>query len=454
MAAVEHAYRYPFTSGLETGRDGPRLILATSGGANPNPSFFRGRITQPRRPAALLLAVAAVAATRFFVPAATVARILREADPVVTSGGDRLRFESFSVCSGVYSRLDLLPDALDGEWLQHGTTNVDFGSHMRRVLSAVHEEERVGLSVGAGSVEVSQEFGAAIERKVALPERWLRGFVEVQCYQSEMKPAFELAAPDAARFLSALPREVPPKEAPMYAVPNGRGLRLTTRATAGSVGVGGAGRLRILAGLGRTAKALRVYRHDDGASGWELVFDDARFHMVLSPEASRGFSGEGQALQALAAAEGDSAVARVRAALRWQACIRPRELAAEAGIDEPVARLALARLGVRGLVGFDLGDDAWFHRELPFDRSVIEANQPRLVEARELVAAGAVRITKLDGTVVEGWVRGAEVEHRVRLDGEEARCTCPWFSRNQGARGPCKHVLAARLAAREAVERR
>jgi uncharacterized Zn finger protein len=140
--------------------------------------------------------------------------------------------------------------------------------------------------------------------------------------------------------------------------------------------------------------------------------------------------------------------------LRWQACIRPRELAAEAGIDEPVARLALARLGVRGLVGFDLGDDAWFHRELPFDRSVIEANQPRLVEARELVAAGAVRITKLDGTVVEGWVRGAEVEHRVRLDGEEARCTCPWFSRNQGARGPCKHVLAARLAAREAVERR
>ena len=57
---------------------------------------------------------------------------------------------------------------------------------------------------------------------------------------------------------------------------------------------------------------MRVYRHDDGASGWELVFDDARFHMVLSPSPSRGFSGEGQALLALAAADGGTATARVR----------------------------------------------------------------------------------------------------------------------------------------------
>ncbi|MDR1635525.1 MAG: SWIM zinc finger domain-containing protein [Bifidobacteriaceae bacterium] len=28
----------------------------------------------------------------------------------------------------------------------------------------------------------------------------------------------------------------------------------------------------------------------------------------------------------------------------------------------------------------------------------------------------------------------------------EATCTCPWYGRHHGARGPCKHVLAATLA--------
>lgn len=33
--------------------------------------------------------------------------------------------------------------------------------------------------------------------------------------------------------------------------------------------------------------------------------------------------------------------------------------------------------------------------------------------------------------------------HALRLGHD--RCTCPWFAKHQGSRGPCKHVLAARL---------
>ncbi|MBT8415649.1 MAG: SWIM zinc finger family protein, partial [Boseongicola sp.] len=25
------------------------------------------------------------------------------------------------------------------------------------------------------------------------------------------------------------------------------------------------------------------------------------------------------------------------------------------------------------------------------------------------------------------------------------RCTCPWFAKNAGQRGPCKHVLAVEM---------
>ncbi len=39
-------------------------------------------------------------------------------DPVVTSHEDRLRFESFSGCCGVYARLDVLPGGLDGDVLE------------------------------------------------------------------------------------------------------------------------------------------------------------------------------------------------------------------------------------------------------------------------------------------------------------------------------------------------
>jgi hypothetical protein len=45
-----------------------------------------------------MLAYAAVARARYYTPASVVAALVR--DPVVTSNGDRIRFESFSGCCG------------------------------------------------------------------------------------------------------------------------------------------------------------------------------------------------------------------------------------------------------------------------------------------------------------------------------------------------------------------
>ncbi|WP_071605937.1 SWIM zinc finger family protein [Budvicia aquatica] len=30
------------------------------------------------------------------------------------------------------------------------------------------------------------------------------------------------------------------------------------------------------------------------------------------------------------------------------------------------------------------------------------------------------------------------------FDGNNQRCTCEWYGKHQGARGPCKHVLAVK----------
>lgn len=444
--ALEYTYRYPQPSSLTGEGKEERLFLATSGGAESHPFFFRGALTEPRRTADLLLALVRIVQARFHIPASMLAKIIALSDPVVTCSEDRLRFEGFSACCSTYARVDLLPNAIDGVFLGHGTTNVDFNPPMRAALTRLREREPVRLSVGGAEVGLETATGSVIERKVPLPVRWLKGFVESQAYLARMTPQWEVSGTEARRFLRALPRQGTQGKV-AWVTRSGPGLRLSQVASKGAVRVAGVERLRVLEDISRHALSLRVHATPDGqATSWELRCPDARFHLALSPEIWRGFSGEGQALHALAEGGGEEARDRLRAALRWQPRIEIAEVARECSLDLLAARAALAQLATSGVVGFDVSEDAYFHRELPFDLSLIEQLQPRLKGARKLVAEGAVRIENRTAEQVEAWVQGSGVEHRVRVTADGARCTCPWFSKHQGERGPCKHVLAVQIA--------
>ena len=146
-AVLEQHYRYPVPSAVvpaHPGTTGPaRLRLATSGGPAANPRFFVGTLVRPVVAADLLLAVGDVVRARFHVPSAMLARILLTADPVVTCADDRIRVEGFSACCSAYARVDLLPEAVDGERLGRGTTNVDLGAELRAALATVQDQEPV-----------------------------------------------------------------------------------------------------------------------------------------------------------------------------------------------------------------------------------------------------------------------------------------------------------------------
>jgi hypothetical protein len=260
-----------------------------------------------------------------------------------------------------------------------------------------------------------------------------------------MDRCWEISGLEAQRFLRSLPRSQSTSTGQV--APIGRGLRLTQIAAKDSLRVVGLRRLRVLEDLARHARTLRVYRDPaTSASAWELDLGEARFHLVLSPEESRGFSGEGQALSDLASDQWKDALARVRASLKWQYTINHDALGEKLDLSRQAITAALGVLGARGLVGFDLAAERYFHRELPFDLSLIDALQPRLRDARKIVAEGGVRITRQEGEQVEAYVCGTEVEHRVRLMDGESKCTCPWYAKHHGERGPCKHVLALQLA--------
>jgi len=443
----EQTYTYlrPSTVTFAEGRSD--LSLSTSGGrtaAGPaaHPVFFDGFLGHPEQSAAALLSVAKVARTRFYLPPGMVAAVLRAADPVVTSNGDRLRFESFSACCGVYARYDVLPGAMDGPALDSGTTNVDFNPPMREALARVGGLDPVHLQVGDDVVVTTMD-GAVTEKKVPLPERWLKGFAEVQLSASAMRPVFEIRAAEARQFLRSLPASTSRK--PLWVVPADRGLRLTTRPSPDGIALSGTDRLKPLEPLLRFARSLRGYAapHDPqgAASLWELELDDARLVLTLSPESSRGFSGEGGVLWDLA----DDATAEdadlVSALLAFEPTIDIDQLAADAALTPERVRRALGQLGAAGRVGYDAAEGAFFHRELPYDPTLLESMHPRLRDARALVEAGSVRF---DGDT--GYVRTGDAEHVVRPTPDGDRCTCPWYAKHRTSRGPCKHILAVDLA--------
>jgi hypothetical protein len=442
----EQTYTYVRPSALTFGRGRADLRLATSGGrtaAGPaeHPVFFEGFLGHPEQAATALLAVAKVARSRFFVPPGMVAATLRAADPVVTSNGDRLRFESFSACCGVYVRYDALPGSLEGTVLDTGTTNVDFNPPMREALARVGGLEPLHLHVGE-DVVVRTLDAQVTEKKVRLPERWLKGFAEVQRACATAVPVFDVAGGEARRFMRSVPRSGSRK--PVWVVPVGQGLRITTRPTPEGVSLSGLDRLTPLEPLLRFARSMRAYTgpHDPrGSTGvWELRLDDARLVLVLSPDASRGFSGEGGVLWDLADHQSADDADLVSALLSFEPRIDVPRLAAESGMAADRVTRALSRLAAAGRVGYDTAEAAYFHRELPYDAERLAIMHPRLRDATALVESDAVRV---DGAVA--YVRSGTTEHVVRRTSDGDRCTCPWYAKHKNARGPCKHVLAVDL---------
>jgi hypothetical protein len=422
--------------------------LETSSGAAPadaaaHPRFFGGFLTAPAAAAAAVLTVANVAAARFNLSVGA------SLDPVVTAGGGLLRFESFSGCGGVYARLDILPPGLDGDDVGHGTTNVDVNPPLRRALALLSGLEPLQLTVGPEELEVKTFDGRFVEKRVPLPRRWLHGFAEAQVLAAGMVLRAEVPAARAAALLRTLPRPSSRSAArtSRWVVPAGAGLRPASRPAPGAVYLPGVERLSVLQPLLRHATAVRLYAPADAegepaAVAWEFRLPGMRLVVTLSPDAYRGFSGEGGVLSDLASGTAADDAADLLSMLpAWEQKVEVAGLSRQAGLPPGRVRAALTVLGASGQIGYDLAEEAYFFRQLPWSEGDAETYNPRLVAARALVADGAVRLDAAAARVGTG-----ESVNLVRTDQTgRLSCTCQWWARYRGGRGPCRHVLAVRM---------
>lgn len=432
--AVEYVYRYPFASEIDSERQ-PELRLATFTDDDSSPHFFQGGLRYPHQTAKLLLALVWLLRSRFHRPELMVLG----ADPIVTAHESFLRLEVFSNCCSVYARVDLPPDAIDGETLGRGATNVDFNPPMIAALGKIRANDDLRLSVGADEFVLRHKAGEVVERRVQLPIRWLKGLVAVTAYGSQLKCVHDVSAAQAQRFLRSLPRQVEHRSR-WWVCRSASGLRLSQRESANAVETGGLERLRVLEDLVHMAKSMRIYQAEGvEASCWVLEFETARLTMLMTHDVWRGFSGEGQGLEQMALRPSDAALDSAKAVLRWQAIVDPA-LISESDAARGRLRDGLAFLATQGLVGFDSFAGHYFHRELPFDFAAVEKLQPRLKAARKLVEAQAISRA---GDVFT--VRSGDTTHTVRIVGDDAHCTCPWYAKHQNRRGPCKHILAVTI---------
>ncbi|MDR2255540.1 MAG: SWIM zinc finger family protein [Arthrobacter sp.] len=441
---------YVAESALDGGALGLALAPAlTPEGLSASPSFFHGFALHPQVLARGLVTLADITSTRYFKYVPTTLR-----DPVLTAHGDRLRAEVFSACNGVYARLDVLGSGLDGGEIAHGTTNVDVGSKMRQLLSSVGRDATLHLDVGREGLRAVTATDTAVERPVQMPDRWVRALGNAAELHHGFVEAFRVGKLPARQFLTQLP-PVTSTTKSGWLTASRTGLRVAPRPSAGAVFINGLHRLSALRRLLTHAEGLAAYGPADGSAGpaaIELELPGARILLALTEESWRGYSGEGALLEGLASPTVLDDADLLSVSLAFEPIIDEGKLARESGLDLARVRGGLAVLAASGRVGWDVRDAAWFHRELPSDPDRVTKDNPRLVAARKLLEAGAVR--PVDGRPGEFTVTSSGTPYRVTPGAVEPlpRCTCLWTLKHGNGRGPCKHQLAVRLSLGVEVE--
>ncbi|OCB72022.1 hypothetical protein B0A79_20920 [Flavobacterium piscis] len=402
------------------------------------PCFFWGSLTDPYVTAKCWTTIAKVVRSSF----GPIPPSLR--DPIVSAGSEQLRFEGFSSCNGVYVRLDMKPEAIDGEFIANGTTNVDFNDPMLNALNAIQKNEKVTLAVGQHDVQVMTSKAKVTEKKVTLPMRWIKGLTSVQLYLADMDIKFELNKIQTIQLFQSLPKGT--VKGDFFITKRAGKFMFSTLATADSVRIGGVQRLRLLEGILAIVDKIFIYESADKQTCAIVAeFGKMQLLMAFSPDSYRGFSGEGNVLETMTENLPIEWVYGLNSLLKSNETFDPTMLSIENDIDFGTMDNLTSNLSSMGLLGYDLSEKAHFYRRLPFKTERILSLNPRLKNAKKLLANEDIEIVERRADYIEAKVKGSGVVHKVIIDNNSQRCTCDWFTAYQGKRGICKHILGVKM---------
>ncbi len=222
--------------------------------------FFFGKLADPFIVSRCLLVLSDTVQASFNLSPFQIALLK---DPIVTVGNSTIRFEGFSHCAGVYIRTDIVSGGFYGEILASGTTNVDFNPPMIATLGAISRNNELSLSVGKDQVEVMTDNNKVIERKVPLPNKWIKGLTSVQYYLANSELCYTLNKVQTLQLFRSIPKGTIKND--YYLIKRGnKYLFSPVKSNLGnSVVIGGLHRLHLLTPLLPLLNQLKIFTDND-----------------------------------------------------------------------------------------------------------------------------------------------------------------------------------------------
>ena len=397
-------------------------------------------------------------------------------DPIVSVQPDATFFEGFSLDESVYARIKLPADCMETDNpIQPGTTNIDFSIGLEKEFSRIRSYRPLDLTVGADAVTVETDLGSATEKKIDLPESWVRGLLEVQSALAIAPITFNATPAFVAEIISRLEAEKEksgPRSLRFKLIPGDPiavelepwGEIITDRESCymGSevreIRVWGRRRLSLLKNLLPDASSVTVHLIDSGMpSFWTIDVDGIELQLGLSGWTILDWASKARFAAFMPSTDiSDHKLTQMAALLKTHGVLSPTVMAAEAGIEVREALAALRKLSAAGKAMFDSDLNTFRWRELYPEFNLEKLNEAGLEERKgvELNRTGAAVIEK---ETIEGNLRKiTAIVHdktpqttttEIDVDGRVvyAECTCTHFRYHKLRQGPCRHMVAVAL---------
>lgn len=400
-------------------------------------------------------------------------------DPIVSVQADATFFEAFSKDESVYARVRIPAEALQVDSpIVPGTTNIDFSIPLERELARTRSYRPLHLTVGSQSVGVATSDMSIIERKIDLPQTWVRGLVEVQAALALAPITVRLSSGALADVIARLESErerlgpralvlnlVPGEPISIEIQPWGEVIVDTESIFEGDaprcIKVWGRRRLGALADLLPHANEVTVHLIDSGMpSFWTVTVDGVSLTLGLSGWSSQDWAGRARFSAIIPASTADPKLAQqARDLLSARILLTVDDVVAAINVTPGQARALLQRLCVAGQAMFDAELGCYRWRAL-FPQVDLEADTDAGREERkgvELARESAVSIdsdeidssgTRRIKSAVSSGDRSSSVILETDIDGRVsyAQCDCSHFRYHKLRQGPCRHIVATNIA--------
>lgn len=395
-------------------------------------------------------------------------------DPIVSVQPDTTYFEAFSADESVYARVTLPHEAVEfSEPPQLGTTNIDFSLDLEREFSRARGYRPLHLNVGLGAVELSTAVTAVREKKIDLPESWVKGLVEVQAALSLASVDVIIDSWRLADVLAILesrrekegPRSLlfelkPGEPVSVLIEPWSERVIVSSQPWKGkeprSIKVWGRRRLRVLTGLLTMTDSVTVRLLDSGMpSFWSIEVAGIGLTVGLSGWSSQDWAGHTRFSAFVPRAEFDVAdVHQARFLLKSSHAANVSTVATKLNIKPSVARALLQHLCQQGVAMFDPDLDKYLARELFPNGEVVKESPAGLEESSGLLLAQQATFSQYTDELspqdraVSSLISSEEESETtlVRFDSDGratfGECTCNYFRYNKLKKGPCRHMVA------------